>query len=243
MTQPFTLIADVFDQLMFDVDYEEWVDYIEALLTFSDHPVTEILDVACGTATPTWILHRRGYRVWGIDRSLPMLRVARRKTGGKVPLLAADMRMFHLRKQFDAVLCIFDSLNNLLSEQDLEMAFRRAREHLKDGGVFIFDMNSIAALKDYWDTDVKVKETPHLVSIWRTTYNSQNHTSRLEITVFVKRKNGWIRLDEVHVERGYPIRTVLQLLRRAGFQKAEAFHHLTLRPATENSLRFTVVAR
>ncbi len=243
MTQPFTRIAEIFDQLMFDVDYEEWVDYIEALLTFSEHPVVEILDLACGTGTPTWILHRRGYKVWGLDRSTLMLKVAQRKTGGKVPLVAADMRVFHLRKQFDAVICIFDSLNNLLTEQDLEMTFARVREHLKPGGVFIFDMNSIAALRDYWNNDVKVKETQNLVSIWRTTYDAKDHTSRLEITVFVRQQDRWLRLDEVHVERGYPIRTVLDLLHRTGFDRTEAFHHLTLRPASENSLRFTVVAR
>lgn len=66
---------------------------------------------------------------------------------GKLPdtkFHTADMTAFKLSEKFDVILCIFDSVNHLLTFDQWEALFDRAKEHLSAGGVFIVDMNTIA---------------------------------------------------------------------------------------------------
>src|SRR5207249_2778368 len=81
------------------------------------------------------------YEVTGVDLSEEMLGVARKKVRG-VRLFQGDMRKVALGEQFDAVLCVYDSINHLVRFRDWEAVFRRAREHLVDGGVLLFDINT-----------------------------------------------------------------------------------------------------
>jgi len=238
---PFTGIAHIYDRLMADVDYITWVNYIEKLFKFARRPVKRVLDIACGTCTPTLILKERGYEVFGIDLSFHMLKVARSKDP-KLPLVMADMREFSFLTKFDAIISIFDSINNLLTEEELLKTFRNVLRHLEHGGIFIFDMNTIRSLKEYWGDDVKIKEFLNLVSIWRTSYNDKRRTSILDITVFYKDDYCWKRVDETHIERGYPLKVIKKLLKESGFSKFELFHHLTFKNASEKSLRFTAIA-
>jgi hypothetical protein len=59
--------------------------------------------------------------------------------------------MFGLRPHFDAVICLFDSLNHLLSVSDLELAFHSVYSCLKPGGLFLFDVNTESGYALYWN--------------------------------------------------------------------------------------------
>ncbi len=52
------------------------------------------------------------------------------------------MRSVRLDDRFDVVLCVYDSLNHLLEFEEWEATFDRAREHLRPGGTFVFDVNT-----------------------------------------------------------------------------------------------------
>jgi SAM-dependent methyltransferase len=47
-----------------------------------------------------------------------------------------------LGETFDVVLCVFDSINHLLTFARWEAVFDRAREHLAPEGIFVFDVNT-----------------------------------------------------------------------------------------------------
>ena len=82
----------------------------------------------------------------GLDRSPQMLDAAR----AKVPaarLIEADMRTFALGERFDAVICVFDTLNHVERFEDWRRVFERAATHLRDGGLFAFDVNTIGQLR------------------------------------------------------------------------------------------------
>ncbi len=244
--ESFTSIAPYYDRLMSDVNYGAWIKYIEELFSYAGSRPHKILDLACGTGTPTLLLADRGYEVVGVDRSEEMLEVARSKLkkGDRVRLLKQDIRKLELDEKFDAALCLFDSLNNLLKEEDLFKAFERTRIHLEDGAPFIFDLNTPYCLRYYWGDNVRVKEDDDLISIWRTSYNRKKGTSRLHITLLVPLGNGLFnRIDEEHLEKGYEREDVERLLREAGFERVYAFEHLSFRPPSPTTLRITFLAK
>src|SRR5713101_1498452 len=64
-----------------------------------------LLDAACGTGNHLAVL-REWYEVAGIDLDARMLAIARRRCPG-VRFYRSDMVAFHLRRRFDAVICLF----------------------------------------------------------------------------------------------------------------------------------------
>ncbi len=78
-----------------------------------------------------------------------MLAVAARSVPG-ARLVHADVTSFSLGTQFDVVICVFDTLNHLPSLRAWRAMFDRVHEHLADGGLFFFDVNTTGRLRRLW---------------------------------------------------------------------------------------------
>jgi SAM-dependent methyltransferase len=121
-------------------DRADAADFARSLLERHHPQARRVLELACGTGSILARLRPR-YEVTGVDLSAEMLAVARRKLAG-VELVQADMTGVRLGRRFDAVLCLYDSINHLLRFRQWEAVFDRACEHLEPDGVFVFDLNT-----------------------------------------------------------------------------------------------------
>jgi 2-polyprenyl-3-methyl-5-hydroxy-6-metoxy-1,4-benzoquinol methylase len=129
-----------------------WNDYVErttlAYHTFlpaaARHygfPLGSVLELACGTGTLTRRLAERTELVVGLDASEPMLREARAHTkNSNVRYVQHDFRDFSLGEMFDAAVSGGDSLNYVENLAELASVFRCVRQHLRAGGIFVFDV-------------------------------------------------------------------------------------------------------
>ncbi len=106
---------------------------------------TSLLELGCGTGS---VLARLSSLadLTGLDRSPEMLALAKEKVPD-ARLLKGDMRGFSLRERFDVVICVFDSLNHLLFFGDWESMFDAVHRHLVEGGLFLFDVNTMGELR------------------------------------------------------------------------------------------------
>ncbi len=104
-----------------------------------------VLEVGCGTGS---ILARltTSAALTGLDQSPEMLAVATRKVP-TANLVLADMASFSLGRRFDVVLCIFDSINHLLTIEEWQSLLGCVHDHLCDGGLFVFDVNTVGELR------------------------------------------------------------------------------------------------
>lgn len=125
-------------------DRAEHAAYIRSLVKKHHPRAKTVLELACGTGSILKQLQPH-YDVAGVDLSNEMLAIARKKVPG-VRLVRGDMRTVDLGERFDVVLCVYDSINHLRRFRDWEAVFRRAREHLNDRGVFLFDINTVHRL-------------------------------------------------------------------------------------------------
>ena len=128
-------------------DRADHAAYIRSLIERHHPQARTLLEVACGTGSVLKQLEPF-YEVSGVDRSDAMLDVARRKLPG-VRLIPGDMTEVELGETFDVVLCAFDSINHLLRFEEWEAAFDRARAHLDDGGIYVFDVNTEGQLERF----------------------------------------------------------------------------------------------
>ena len=108
-----------------------------------------VLELGCGTGS---ILARleTGARLTGLDRSPEMLAIAAAKVPG-AELLEGDMADFDLGRRFDVVACVFDSVNHLLEVDVWRTLFAAVHRHLTDGGLFVFDVNTVGELRRLGD--------------------------------------------------------------------------------------------
>ncbi|MHC4481058.1 MAG: class I SAM-dependent DNA methyltransferase [Planctomycetota bacterium] len=180
---------------------------------------TAWLDLCCGTGSLLKLVCDAGFRAVGLDGSRHQLRHARRNAPA-ARLVHSDVRSYRLAEDFDVITCMFDSLNYLTAKRDLERAFRCARRHLAEGGVFIFDVNTFEGLQDNWCRTSAIRD-PERLTVSETSFDQGRARGRCLITGFVKEGRLWRRFDEEHVQRGYRASEVDGVLGRAGFAFAE----------------------
>ncbi|MDE7277049.1 MAG: class I SAM-dependent methyltransferase, partial [Lachnospiraceae bacterium] len=155
--EAYTDFAGVYDTFMDETPYEEWCEFLDAALTryrikeeTADTMLLQeqnsVVDLGCGTGTLTELLAAKGYDMIGIDNSQEMLQIAmekRARSGLDILYLQQDMREFELYGAVGAVISVCDSLNYLLTEEELLSTFLLVHNYLYPGGVFIFDFNTV----------------------------------------------------------------------------------------------------
>ncbi len=104
-----------------------------------------LLELGCGTGSILAALVGLPVLV-GIDRSPEMLARARTKVP-RASLVRGDLASFALARSFDVVVCVFDTLNHLLTFDAWLATFDAVADHLAPGGLFVFDVNTVGELR------------------------------------------------------------------------------------------------
>lgn len=97
------------------------------------------LELAIGTGRVAVPLAARGVRVAGIELSPDMLAQLRRKDEG-LPVVLGDMSSVRLDDRFSLVYLVFNTINNLTTQDAQVACFRNAAAHLVDGGRFVIEV-------------------------------------------------------------------------------------------------------
>lgn len=133
--------AAAYDALYEEKDYEAECDLVERVFAqYGEGEFRSILDLGCGTGNHAIPLARRGYEVVGVDRSEAMLELAREKGDGGPSFVLGDIRDVRLGREFDAVLVLFAVLGYQHADGDVAAALATARDHLRPGGLLLFDV-------------------------------------------------------------------------------------------------------
>lgn len=236
--RPFSLLAEVYDAIMSDVEYGAWAEFILDAALNAGTEVGSVLDLGCGTGNSSAPFAELGLPVTGLDLSEEMLAVARRKLPGAT-FVRGDFTTFDLGETFDLVTSVFDSLNNLLDPEDFRRCAERVLAHLTPNGVFVFDVNTTAGLRNLWEDDRAEGWVDDVYYRWEHLFDE---TTRLaQVTAYCEK--GARGFTEVHLERPYDPGEVRTLLGRAGFGSVNIVTYPQGYPATDDDERIWVVAK
>jgi len=209
--------AAYYDQIYSYKDTAKEIKFVVAAMKRHGVKGRDLLDVACGTGRHAKLLVGMGYRVIGLDKHKEILRLARRKAP-RVTFKQGDMRSFRLPQRFDAILCMFTSINYNTSMKDLVRTLRGFRRHLKDGGIIVFDgpIASKGRPTEALSGDV-LDQNAAVLYIWK------DHGRLTEGTLYWIVKGGAKRgtkdshvLMDRHILRFYELREISQALKAAG---------------------------
>ena len=111
-----------------------------------------------------------------------MLALARDKVP-RARLIEGDMASFSLGERFDVVICVFDSLNHLMTFDGWNSMFAAAYDHLVEGGLFIFDVNTVGELRRLGDEPPWVYDFDGNVVIMDV-HSTEHGESQWDIRIF-----------------------------------------------------------
>jgi SAM-dependent methyltransferase len=235
-----------YDLLYSDKDYVSETSYIQSIL--SCHGIThgDLLEYGSGTGKHGRILAANGYRVHGIELSVDM--VDKAQQGNGFSCQQGDICAVKLERTFDAVLSLFHVVSYQTSNEKVTALFARASEHLKQGGIFVFD---------FWYSPAVYAQRPCVrikrmadekIEITRiaepSVYPNENRVD-VHYTIYARDTASDIvqTMTETHPMRHFSLLEVDLLAAANGFERVHAEEFLTGKPASENSWGVCITLR
>lgn len=242
MSEIYSALAPHYDRLMQDIPYPSWCDFYQACLAkYGISSPAAIVDLGCGTGSISIELAKRGHSVTGLDISEEMLALAFKKAnaaGAKLLLLSQNMTCFDTGTLMDAALCCFDGVNYLADTSKVYSCFCSTYENLRENGLFIFDISTPYKYESILASNSFVYEFDDLFTVWESYYNKKSGICDFELTFFTKHGGQlWKQTKEYQRQRKYSEKTILALLKKAGFTLLETVSDIDFSPVTATSER------
>lgn len=251
MSEAYEEFATVYDQLMDNIPYDQWFEYLHSLLV--EHGIKEgiVAELGCGTGSITERMAASGYDMIGIDNSPSMLDVAnQRKTenNSSALYLCQDMREFELFGTVSAVISICDCVNYITEPEDLCQVFRLVNNYLDTNGTFIFDFHPKHYYKDVVASSTIAEDREDASFIWDNYYDEETDINELYLSLFLKASddpddNIYRKYEELHEQRGYTLAEMKSLVEQSGLTLVAAYDAFTHEEATEDCERIYIIAR
>lgn len=248
MKAAYSEFAEVYDDLMDNIPYEEWFCYLKELL--QEHHIASglIADLGCGTGTMTEMLGKAGYDMIGIDISSEMLEKASEKkltNHSSTLYLNQDICDFELYGTVAAIISLCDTINYITDPDQLLQVFRLVNNYLDPGGVFIFDFHPAGYYAAIGDATI-AENRDDVSFIWENYYNAETRINELLLTLFLAAEpedNLYRRQEELHCQYGYTLEEIKDLLQTSGLQFLCAYEACTRNAPNEDSERIYVIAK
>jgi len=199
-----------------------------------------LLELACGTGAVLRHLAKH-YKVSGIDVSPEMLSVARKKLP-VARFYQTSMAPFELGERFDVIICVFDSINHLLSFVDWKRVFRSAARHLTDDGLFLFDINTERKLQRHIQEPPWVKPFDGNLLVMDIT-DAGHGVSNWNIKVFARQTKNSFRLFEEDIQEiSFPSTRIREALLEK-FKSVKIIDPMRRRPSGRSEKLYFVCKR
>lgn len=247
----YTHLAVIYDEVMRDIDYEDWADFIDAVIQQHHSDAESLLELACGTGSLALSLDELDcYDITATDYSEEMLEIARQKgqyKGAGVQWEKTDFFDIRLGKKFDVVYMLFDSINYIRDTSSIEQLFKQVRTVLNPDGIFIFDFttpqHSVKHAEMMNDQGI-TPDNYRFVRISRYLEAEGMHYNEFVIEKLSDDKQQVLeRKREVHVQKTYTLQEIRNTVSAAGFEEVIAYDGVDLVEATTNSDRITMVIK
>jgi SAM-dependent methyltransferase len=240
--------AYLYDELMQDAPYDEWVRFVKEKLNNYQVDGKSMLDLACGTGQLSIRFAKEGYDVTGVDLSSDMLAVAQAKSkeeGLLIPFFEQNMANLEGHGLFDIIGIFCDSLNYLQSDGEVADTFSNVFHHLKEEGLFFFDVHSIYKITHGFIDQTFAQAEDRLSYIWNSFPGELPNSVEHELSFFVldEQSGKYDRFDELHYQRTYSVKQYQDWLEEAGFELLEVCADFENDAPKIESVRIFFIAR
>ncbi len=243
--QPYTHLAEIYDDVMDHVDYEKWAHYIDKIARSYNLERSDMLDISCGTGSLCFYLEQLGYNAFGSDSAVLMLRQARRRARQKecrTHFWCADMVHMSSRKRFNLIVSLYDSMNYLLHDEEWLSCFKAVANSLSSTGLFIFDISTIKNSLRYFNAFVH-QETIRQGKYKRHSYFDVNTKIQTNLfKLFFHRIPELIFIEE-HRQRIRTLKEILRMINQSPLDVLAYYDDFNFQKGSEDSDRIHFILR
>lgn len=198
-------LSKVYDDILADPDLsKELYESIKPRLS------SPILECACGSGDLLKLI-QKDFEATGLDLDDQMLELAKEK--GCNNLVQGNMLDLSELPIFSTILCLGDSLNYLLTLDDVNKFFKEVHNHLNQEGQFIFDMHTQDRLDEFKEPFIEEANMKDYQYQW--TINSDEDYL---VHQFVFYRNDETMIENV-IQRVYSLDDIIKPLETIGFKK------------------------
>jgi len=221
--------GEIFSKV-YNKDWKEFSEYISPLIyNFIELKRDEnslnksLLDLCCGTGQLAKFFLKKGYKIYGVDKSPHMLRYAKDNNkmfeeDERAVFIKSDALSFELPEKISFVVSVFDSLNHLPDIDSLKTCFSRVYDYLTDNGIFIFDLNTTKGL--YGFNDFSIQDDEDMTIIRNGFFAEELNRAYVRIYGYVKNNRGnYVRFEENMFNQAFDMDEVEGLLNQVGFDE------------------------
>jgi SAM-dependent methyltransferase len=193
-------------------------------------PPSKVLELAAGPADHAIELAKKGINATALDVSQAMCRFARRRAREQavtLKVVEGDMISFTSKEQYDMVVTMLDSINQIHKLAEMIKHLRSVAACLADDGIYILELadhpkKGQRLMEATW----KTKRPDHEVEVvWRPLSERSNGRShKVSLEVMAKSKRGVARLTDVLNVRTWSAKEIAHAISRAGCFKLSAKH-------------------
>ena len=242
----YSSFAGVYDALTLNVDYKNRAEYIASIL--KDFNITDglLLDLACGTGSLSVEFSKMGYEVIATDASPEMLMEAQTKAYDEeqsVMFLCQRMEETDLYGTVRAIVCALDSINHLESLDDLRKTFSTLKNFIDDGGIMIFDVNTIYKHQSVLGNNTFIYDEKNVYCVWQNRLLKDNRTVNINLDFFVKNDDVYQRFNENFCETAFSDEEITAMAEENGFRVVKRYSDLSCGGPKEDTERVYYVVR
>ena len=242
--------SEIYDLLYSRKNYFKEFNLIKKIINKNFKKCESLLDLGCGTGEYSNLMTSLKLNVVGVDRSLNMIKIAKRKYSKnyRLKFIKSNIENINLKKKFDIISALFHILSYQNSNPKIDKFFLKSYSHLKKNGILIFDFwykNGVFSLQ----SPMRVRQIENDdYSIVRTTL-SQWHKKidqiydQHNLIVLDKKKNFFIKFKETHKMKYFDIDYIKQKLKKFNFKFIQSLDLETGKSLTKNSWGALVVAK
>ncbi|MBU5590623.1 methyltransferase domain-containing protein [Clostridium sp. MSJ-4] len=243
--ESYTKLSEVYDRLIKeDIDYNFFSKSIMNIVEDLNVSREDYLDVGCGTGNLSLIISPYFKYTWLVDSSSPMLSEAFDKFKSKKlnpKIICQDMCSLNLNHKFDLITCTLDAVNYIIEEEDLQSFFCSVSKHLKEEGVFIFDINSYYKLSEVLGNNSFIYDEEDIFYTWENTF--EEDVLNMYLTFFFKKEDLYERFHEEHLERAYKDSEIKHMLSYANLNIINRFDGYSKRDISDHTERIVYVVK
>ena len=238
--------APFYDRLTNNVDYKKLCAYFNELIIKHGNGGNLLLDLACGTGSLSFEFADKGYDVVAVDASEQMLSEAMNKPHkfGNPIFLNQTMQQLDLFGTIDAAVCCLDGINHLENQEDVKKTVERVSLFLNEGGIFIFDVNTLYKHREVLGNNTFVYDTEDVYCVWQNSFCESNGSVEIALDFFKPQKNSlYDRWDEGFCEYYYSDEFLTQIIEQSGMHCIVRYDDFTYNDVNDKTERIVYVCR
>jgi len=226
--------AELYDLFYADKPYNDEVSFLHSVLQNYGNP-KRVLELACGTGTHSLLLEKLGYQIIATDYSQDMLNQAKQKAQNSDSLV--DFRFQNMislnldERPFDAILCLFDSIGYVQTNENLKLVLKGVHDHLQSGGLFVFEFwHAGAMIRSYDPLRIRRWKTPEgeIIRISETTIDFRSQLCNVNYSIFeTQNKVTYNLIQETQTNRFFLVQEMANLLSYANLSPIKWFAGFT----------------